>query len=88
MAGSGKLKLTGQLGEVMQESAQAAVSWIKSNAQLLGVAASAEDAVLSSSDVHLHFPAGAIPKDGPSAGVTIVTALSSLLLQVLVMLSL
>ena len=75
--GSGKLILTGQLGEVMKESAQAAVTWVKSQADRLGIDPSA----LDNSDLHIHVPAGAIPKDGPSAGVAIATSLASLLSQ-------
>ncbi len=75
--GSGKLILTGQLGDVMKESAQAAVTWVKSQADRLGIAASA----LDDCDLHIHVPAGAIPKDGPSAGVAIATSLASLLSQ-------
>jgi ATP-dependent Lon protease len=74
MPGSGKLILTGQLGDVMKESAQAALSLVKSNAERLGV----EDTMLRDSDIHIHIPAGAIPKDGPSAGVAVYTALVSL----------
>ena len=73
--GTGKLILTGQLGEVMKESAQAAVTLVKSQADRLGFDAS----VLDHSDLHIHVPAGAIPKDGPSAGVSISTSLASLL---------
>jgi ATP-dependent Lon protease len=75
--GSGKLILTGQLGEVMKESAQAAVTLVKSQADRLGFDAS----ILDNSDLHIHVPAGAIPKDGPSAGVAISTSLASLLSQ-------
>jgi ATP-dependent Lon protease len=75
--GSGKLILTGQLGDVMKESAQAAVTLVKSLADRLGFDA----AILDSSDLHIHVPAGAIPKDGPSAGVAISTSLASLLTQ-------
>jgi ATP-dependent Lon protease len=75
--GSGKLILTGQLGDVMKESAQAAVTWVKSQADRLNV----DPAVLDHSDLHIHVPAGAIPKDGPSAGVAIATSLASLLTQ-------
>jgi ATP-dependent Lon protease len=75
--GSGKLILTGQLGDVMKESAQAAVTWVKSQAERLGV----DPSILDNSDLHIHVPAGAIPKDGPSAGVAIATSLASLLSQ-------
>jgi ATP-dependent Lon protease len=75
--GSGKLILTGQLGDVMKESAQAAVTWVKSQADRLRI----DPASLDDSDLHIHVPAGAIPKDGPSAGVAIATSLASLLLQ-------
>jgi ATP-dependent Lon protease len=72
--GSGRLTVTGQLGEVMQESARAALSWVRSHAETLGLDAS----WFSEHDVHVHVPAGAVPKDGPSAGITIATALVSL----------
>jgi ATP-dependent Lon protease len=75
MPGSGHLQLTGQLGDVMRESAQAAMSLIKSRADALGIAPDR----LSKSDIHIHVPAGATPKDGPSAGVAMFTALLSLL---------
>ena len=77
MPGSGTLQLTGQLGEVMKESAQAAFSLIKSRAQALGI----EPGIFQKHDLHVHIPAGAIPKDGPSAGVTLFVALVSLLLD-------
>ncbi len=73
--GSGKLILTGQLGDVMKESAQAAVTLVKSKADRLGI----DPTLLDNSDLHIHVPAGAIPKDGPSAGVAIATSLASLL---------
>jgi ATP-dependent Lon protease len=73
--GSGRLILTGQLGEVMKESAQAALSLVKARARSLGV----EPEALEKSDIHIHVPAGATPKDGPSAGVAIFVALASLL---------
>jgi ATP-dependent Lon protease len=72
--GKGRLTITGQLGEVMQESAQAALSWVRSHAETLGV----EPAWFTEHDIHIHVPAGAVPKDGPSAGVTMATAIASL----------
>jgi ATP-dependent Lon protease len=72
--GKGRLTITGQLGEVMQESAQAALSWVRSHAELLGV----DPQWFAEHDVHIHVPAGAVPKDGPSAGITIATAIASL----------
>jgi ATP-dependent Lon protease len=68
------LKLTGQMGEVMQESASIAYSWVRHTAGALGVKAELFD----KSSIHLHIPAGATPKDGPSAGVTLVTAMASM----------
>ena len=73
MAGTGTLTLTGQLGEVMKESARAALSWFRAHAASYG----AEPDFFKNAEIHLHVPAGAIPKDGPSAGVTIATALAS-----------
>lgn len=79
MGGKGSLILTGQLGDVMKESAQTAMSWIRSRSTDFGLAEKIDDHFLERTDIHLHFPAGAIPKDGPSAGVTIISALISLL---------
>jgi ATP-dependent Lon protease len=75
MKGKGGFTMTGQIGEVMQESMQAALTWVRSNAKSLGL----EEDLLKDTDLHIHVPAGAIPKDGPSAGVTMATALVSLL---------
>jgi ATP-dependent Lon protease len=72
--GKGRLTITGQLGEVMQESAQAALSWVRSHTEALGL----PENWFAEYDVHIHVPAGAVPKDGPSAGITIATAIASL----------
>ncbi len=72
--GSGKLTITGQLGDVMRESAQAALSWVRSRSEELGL----PENWFAEHDVHIHVPAGAVPKDGPSAGITIATAIASL----------
>ncbi len=71
--GSGSLKVTGQLGEVMQESAQAAHSWVRTHGVELGI----DPQWFGENDVHIHVPAGAVPKDGPSAGITMATAIAS-----------
>jgi ATP-dependent Lon protease len=72
MPGKGKLRVTGQVGDVMKESAEAALSWVRGHAEL-------DDGWFGERDVHLHVPAGAVPKDGPSAGITMATALMSLI---------
>jgi ATP-dependent Lon protease len=72
--GKGRLTVTGQLGEVMQESAQAALSWVRAHAEQLGL----DPNWFREHDIHLHVPAGAVPKDGPSAGITMATAIASL----------
>jgi len=76
MPGKGMLTLTGQLGDVMKESAQIAYSFVQAKAQELGI----DPALFEKNNVHIHVPAGAVPKDGPSAGVTMITALASLLM--------
>ncbi len=73
MAGGGSLTLTGQLGDVMKESARAALSWFRAHAASFGV----DPDFFKNAELHLHVPSGAIPKDGPSAGVTMATALAS-----------
>jgi ATP-dependent Lon protease len=75
--GSGNLTITGQLGDVMRESAQAALSWVRANASK--IAPDLPDDWFAKHDLHVHVPAGAVPKDGPSAGVAMATALSSLI---------
>ena len=74
MPGTGRVQVTGRLGEVMRESADLALSWVRANAEELGI----DPAAFKATDVHIHVPEGATPKDGPSAGVTLVTALASL----------
>src|SRR6195952_5891787 len=78
MKGKGGFNITGQIGDVMKESMQAALTWVRSNAIALGL----EEDFTKDLDLHIHVPAGAIPKDGPSAGVTMATALVSLLTNV------
>jgi len=73
------MQLTGQLGDVMKESASIALSWVKSNAFALGLTDSASTTLVKDRDIHIHFPVGAMPKDGPSAGIGLAVGLVSLL---------
>jgi len=75
MPGTGRMTVTGQLGDVMRESVDAAYSYVRSRAEQLGI----DDSVFRENDLHIHLPAGAIPKDGPSAGITITLAIASAL---------
>jgi ATP-dependent Lon protease len=81
MAGSGNIKLTGQLGEVLRESASIAMSWVKSKAFALGLVESASSTLVKDRDIHIHLPVGAVQKDGPSAGIGLAVGLVSLFSQ-------
>ncbi|KAM3582127.1 hypothetical protein VKS41_005556 [Umbelopsis sp. WA50703] len=78
MPGEGKLQLTGSLGDVIKESAQIALAWVKSHAYALKLTHSSTENIADKRDVHIHFPAGAVSKDGPSAGIALTTSLVSL----------
>ena len=78
MPGKGSLQLTGKLGEVIRESAQIGLSWVKSHAYDLGITTSANEQFLTDRDIHVHMPEGSIGKEGPSAGTAILTAFVSL----------
>lgn len=78
MPGKGSLQLTGKLGEVIRESAQIALSWVKSHAYELGITPTASDQFMTEIDVHVHMPEGSIGKEGPSAGTALLTAFVSL----------
>ena len=73
--GKGELKLTGNLGNVMKESATTALTWVQANAKKIGI----DNSLFSSKNIHIHVPEGAVPKDGPSAGITMMTAIASTL---------
>ncbi|KAK9729340.1 hypothetical protein K7432_000383 [Basidiobolus ranarum] len=79
--GKGRLHLTGKLGDVIKESAQLGLSWVKAHAYELGITSDSKSELVAHTDVHLHVPAGAVPKDGPSAGVAMVTSLVSMFTQ-------
>lgn len=77
MPGDGNLHLTGSLGNIIQESAKLALSWVKSNAFMLKLTTHAREKLAEYDDIHIHFPSGSIPKDGPSAGISYVVHISS-----------
>nr|DAD32974.1 TPA_asm: hypothetical protein HUJ06_011825 [Nelumbo nucifera] len=81
MAGKGDVRLTGQLGDVIKESAQIALTWVRARVADLKLAAAGEINLMEGRDIHIHFPAGAVPKDGPSGGVILVISLVSLFSQ-------
>ncbi|KAI7874568.1 ATP-dependent protease La [Lichtheimia hyalospora FSU 10163] len=81
MPGKGRLTLTGSLGDVIKESAYIAASWVKANAYILKVTGSPKQELLADTDLHIHMPSGAVPKDGPSAGITMAVSIVSLLLN-------
>lgn len=82
MPGKGSIQLTGKLGEVIRESAQIGLSWVKTHAHQLGITSSPMELAMKDQDIHLHMPEGSIGKEGPSAGTAIITAYVSLLTKI------
>ena len=82
MPGKGSVQLTGKLGEVIRESAQIGLSWVRAHAYQLGITSSPTELAMKDQDIHLHMPEGSIGKEGPSAGTAIITAYVSLLTKI------